>query len=168
MSISSLCISSKLFLHGFPIHFALIAILGLGVSSLSYSDDYYAINQEAAYPIMFLLGGVSADSDKVTLSAYDQNNLTSIDESAFPDFDPYQYERERNKPSSHESHQVKAASAWLLGTMLFSDKTEKISLKLGQTDNESIPHPCSTITAPSLVKNNPLMIQCFGQPSEAR
>lgn len=138
---------------------ATVSIL-LGTHQLSFGDDRPQLNNDSVYPLMFLLGSVTPNSVE---PAINENQLDQP-EDHFPTYriDQTYYSNSLDEPS--ESHQAKSASAWLLGTMFFSDKDEKVSLQELRKYGEEEPYnPCKTLTKPSLVKNDPTTLKCFGQ-----
>ena len=138
---------------------ATVSIL-LATSHLAFSDDRPKLNNDSVYPLMFLLGSVTPSSVKPSI---DENQLYQP-EDHFPKYSIDQTYHENNLDAPSESHQAKSASAWLLGTMFFSDKDEKVSLQELRKYGEEEPYnPCKTITKPSLVKNDPTTLKCFGQ-----
>lgn len=138
---------------------ATVSIL-LGISHLTFSDDRPQLNNDSVYPLMFLLGSVPPNSVKPSI---DENQLDQP-EDHFPKYSIDQTYHSNSLDEPSESHQAKSASAWLLGTMFFSDKDEKMSLqKLRKYGEEEPYNPCETLTKPSLAKNNPTTLKCFGQ-----
>ena len=131
----------------------------LCISKWVHSEEVGIENETIAYSLLFAIG---ASTDKVE-PVIDENHLES-EPIGIKDPNPRQLTSEQTKSSSYESHQAKSAAAWLLGSALRSNNKEKIQLDLNKYGNETpYQDPCSKMTKPSLVKNDPLTIQCFGR-----
>ncbi len=124
-------------------------------NTAAHAEPKVSLDDNMVYPLMFVIG---ATGNEGTASQQREDSDLRIHRDEFAFYPEYR--------SVSELHQVKAASAWLLGRKLFSRPKVDIPLRLDSFQQTEVYDPCRDAKRYSLVRNDPLTLRCFSADGE--